>query len=234
MKRPLPQPRTRLLVVGKTGAGKSSEVKEALRQWLTAGVRIVALDVCDEYSRDGRETGLVRLGPLRKRVRASELAAHPAQLLDSRLSLAVVPDEKTAHAAARAFLLLAALLRHAPSRTLFVADEVGFWTDGTLGPAPTQAQRNLVALATNGRHDGIALVMVAQRASQVPKSARAQCTEIWAFRQDDPEDVAALAERIGKRAEDSARLQVGESVEWRDDEKQQDKPQEKLKLVEGA
>jgi hypothetical protein len=212
----VPQPRSRIVVVGKTGTGKSTAVKDALRGWQSRGVKAVALDPCDEYSRHGRPSGLIQLGPLRHRCTAAELAKKPSRLLDPRLSLAVVPDARTPHAQARAFLLVERLARAAGSM-LLVLDEVGVWTDSTFGPATTQAGRVLAALAQNGRHDGLALVLIAQRASSIPKSARAQATDIWAFRQDEPSDVAALAERIGdEQAGQVSRLPVGQSIEWRD------------------
>lgn len=217
MKLPLPQPRTRILVVGKTGTGKSTRVKDAVREWLRAGVRVVALDCCDEYSQAGRETGLVRLGPLRERCTASQLAASPRRLEAQRLSLAVVPDDKTPASWARAFSLVVQLLRAIGRPTLVVLDEVGTWTDASFGPACARARAELAALANNGRHDGLALVLVSQRAAQVPPPARAQSTDIWAFLQDNPADVDALAERIGKdSAERCSRLALGESVDWRD------------------
>jgi len=212
---PLPQPRTRLLVCGKTGSGKSSQVKEALRHWQARGVRALVLDPCDEYSKHGRETGLVRLGPCRARVTAAELARRPELVTAARLSLAVVPDGPDARAWARAALLVMRVARHA-GRCLVTLDEVGTWTDSSLHPACHQAKAELVALATNGRHTGLALVLVAQRAAQVPASARAQATDVWAFLQDAPADVAALAERIGTQAEGVTRLPLGECIEWRD------------------
>lgn len=223
MKAPLPEPRTRWLVVGKTGSGKSTYVKEQLRGWLARGVRVVALDPCDEYSQQGRETGLVRLGPLKKRVTAAQLAADPSLLLERRLSLAVVPGGGPP-TWARAFVMLARMARHA-GRVLLVADEVGTWTDRGLHADCHRAGAELVSLSTNGRHAGIALALIAQRASQIPAGARAQATSWSVFRQDEPADLEALADRLGRDAAEQVRhLPLGEHHEWRDDTPQRKTP----------
>lgn len=215
MKPALPEPRSRICVVGRTGFGKSTEVKEVIRSWLSRGVRVVALDCCDEYSVHGLPTGLVRLGPLKRRVTAPQLAADPAMLLDPRLSLAVVPGDGP-KAWARTFMMLAKMVRHA-GRLVLVVDETGTWTDASNHPACHQAKAELVSLATNGRHKGVALVVVAQRAAQIPPGVRSQASEWWAFRQDEPSDLEALAERLGKdTAERVRQLHIGEAVKWRD------------------
>lgn len=212
MKRP--DSRDRLLYVGKTHSGKSYALKKRLREWLTAGARVVAVDPCDEYSRHGRGSDL---GPLAERVTAAELAERPELLLKARLSLAVVPAEDSVKGWARAFLLVSGLLRRAGRPVVLVADEVGAWTDSSAHPQCHRARSELISLATNGRHRGIALALVAQRAGTVPLTVRSQLSEIVSFRQDEPEDLAALAERIGEdQANSTARLAVGQSIQWRD------------------
>lgn len=212
-----PTPATRLLVTGKTGSGKSSRVKEAMRAWLSAGVRVVAVDVCDEYSRHGRaKHGLVQLGPLRHRVTAAELARNPGLVNDARLSLAVVPMDTSPHAWARTFLLVERLMRHA-GKAVVVVDELGTWANPANGAECHRARAALESLSTNGRKDGLALVAVAQRAAQVPPNVRSQATAWWTYLQDEAADVEALAERFGReRAEEVSRLPLYEFIEWRD------------------
>lgn len=212
-----PTPAMRLLVTGKTGCGKSSRVKEALRSWLAQGVRVVAVDVCDEYSRHGTaKHGLVQLGPLRQRVTAAELARRPELINDSRLSLAVVPMDRTPRAWARAFLLVERLVRSS-GKAVVVVDEVGTWTSLGNGPECARARAALESLSTNGRKDGLALVVVAQRAAQIVPNVRSQASEWWAYVQDEAADVEALAERFGREsAEAVSRLPLYESIVWRD------------------
>lgn len=212
-----PQPSTRILVTGKTGSGKSSRVKEAMRAWLSKGVRVIAVDVCDEYSRHGQaKYGLVQLGPLRHRVTAAELVARPGLVNDARLSLSVVPPDRSARSWARTFMLVERLMRDA-GKAVIVVDEVGTWANMAGGPECAKARASLESFSTNGRKDGLALVTVAQCASQIPKLVRSQATEWWTYLQDEPADVDALAERFGReRAEQVSRLALYECIEWRD------------------
>jgi hypothetical protein len=59
----------------------------------------------------------------------------------------------------------------------------------------------LVYLATQSRHWGVPLVLIAQRAVRIHIDAREQCSKIISFRQSSPDDVAALVERCGAKAE---------------------------------
>lgn len=209
-----PTARDRILYVGKTHSGKSYALKRRMREWLTAGARVVAVDPCDEYSRKG---GGADLGPLVERVTAAQLAEQPELVTKARLALSVVPSEDTVRGWARAFLLVSGLLRRAGRPVVLVADEVGAWTDSSAHPQCHRARSELISLATNGRHRGIALALVAQRAANVPLTVRSQLSEIVTFRQDEPEDLAALAERIGEeQANGAAALAVGQCIEWRD------------------
>jgi hypothetical protein len=214
-----PRASTRLVVVGKTGTGKSSRVKKALRAWLTEGVRVVVVDPCDEYSREGRARhGLAAEGPLRQRMTALELSKRPQVMTAPRLELAVVPDEPNSPASiARAFLLAKRLVLASGRPTLLVADEVGWWTNSSAHPKCHAARVELGALAATGRKEGVALVTVSQCAAHIPPDVRKQSDEWWAFLQDDPTDVDALSERLGKEnAEAVSRLPQFEFHHWRD------------------
>lgn len=217
MKVALPEARDRFVVVGKSGSGKSTYVKRMIAGWIRQGVRVVALDVCDEYSRKGNDGALVQLGPLRDRVTVEELAAeNGAQLLESRLSLSVVCGESP-RAAARAFLLLESLLRGSRKQCVLVVDEVGLWTDSSADPLCHRARAQLAGLAVAGRKHGLSLVIVAQRAAQISTTVRSQVTQLVSFAQHEPADLDALAERAGKDfAEKVSRLKPFECIAWSD------------------
>ena len=52
-----------------------------------------------------------------------------------------------------------------------------------------------------GRERVVNLVLTAQRATKIPIDIRSQASRIVTFRQTEPDDVAALAERIGRETE---------------------------------
>jgi DNA helicase HerA-like ATPase len=53
-----------------------------------------------------------------------------------------------------------------------------------------------------GRHQSVNLVLIAQRAAKIPIDIRSQASRVITFRQTEPDDVAAIAERIGFDARD--------------------------------
>jgi hypothetical protein len=48
-----------------------------------------------------------------------------------------------------------------------------------------------------GRHQSVNLVLIAQRAAKVPIDIRSQASRLITFKQTEPNDVAAVAERVG-------------------------------------
>lgn len=208
-----PDARDRILYVGKTHSGKSYALKRRIAHWLSLGARVVAVDFCDEHSKQGKGD----TGSLTERVTDAELAANPKLIKKARLSLAVVPSDESLKGWARCFLLVAALVRAAKQPVVLVVEEAGTMGDSTAGSQNHRAKLELVGLAVNGRHAGISLVVVSQRAAMVPLTVRAQLSEIVSFRQDETEDLDALAERIGtEKAQETRNLTVGQSIEWRD------------------
>lgn len=199
-------PKDRLMIVGKTGTGKSTLAKELCGLWMKRH-RVVCFDVCDEYSQKGRRSREVRLGPLRERVTLEQLHKKLELLDDPNLALSVVPSDDEEECA-RDFEDLAELVKHTGD-LVFIVEEVGFF--GELAAA------RINQVATMFRHYGVAVVFVAQCAVQVPKKARRQLSALVSFRQDDPDDLSALESLAGETfAERVSRLAAGEHADWRD------------------
>lgn len=202
--------RSRVVVVGKTGSGKSHWVKAQCAQWMKSH-RLIVFDVCDEYSQHGRKGEA--LGPLKERCTVDELLNDPREYLDRRRVALSVVSEGDPDEVADDFLAVSQLLKHT-GNVLFVVEEVGYFSD------VKSAYERLKTVATMYRHHGVAVVFVSQRAVQVPKTARSQASAIVAFRQDEPDDLDALRLRCGTAIPDIdarvSRLRVGESVTWRD------------------
>lgn len=213
-------PRDRIAVLGKTGTGKSNLAKLLAAVLMARGVRIVAYDPEDEWSQHGRERdGEVKLGPLTHRITADELRFNGAAVLDADdLALAVVPDDDLDQAA-EDFTYLADLCKHT-GHVCLIIDETG-----TL---QLRAAEKLDAVFTRWRKYSVPVICIAQRAIQVPKTARGQLSQIVCFRQDDTTDVDALAERV--RDEEwlasVPQLADGEFLYWRDGAPQLNKGKE--------
>lgn len=66
-----------------------------------------------------------------------------------------------------------------------------------------------------GGHSHVDLILIAQRASNIPISIRSQANRIVSFKQSEPADVDALADRIGKSiAETLPALEKLNCVDW--------------------
>ncbi|RJS26075.1 hypothetical protein DRW03_06345 [Corallococcus sp. H22C18031201] len=196
------------LYVGKRGTGKSTRAKAALGAAMKAGQRVVAYDVHDEYSQLGRDSGQVVLGPLTHRMTVSELADNLDVLERDGLALAVVPEGPNREKGEDFAALVEDVLD--VGELVLLADEVGQW-----GRYCAEA---LDELACQSRHSAVPVVLVAQRLTQVPKTARTQATQINSGRQDNPDDLRALADVAGQDfASAVSRLVRGEFRHWRDD-----------------
>jgi hypothetical protein len=201
-------PRDRLVIVGKTGSGKSTWAKKLMAAELEHGTRIVAFDPHDECSQLGRKSDQVRLGPLLQRCTVEELFHDPREWLDREdLALAVVPA-RTRRECAIDFLEVSEQIR-STGGLVYVVEEVGFFGD--------YANDSLEDVACQYRHEAIAVALVAQCTVQIPKIARRQASRVVSGRQDDPDDLAALEKMCGRGfSERVSRLSPGELVEWRD------------------
>lgn len=176
----------RVLVLGKTGVGKSFAVKAFLRRAIRAGERIVVFDPKGEYAASASE------GPCTALVGVDDLLRDPARYLDSpRMAIAVVPATER-RACAEDFREVSEQVART-GHLIFVADEVGYW-----GRATREATDALDTVSTLYRHHGVAVVCIAQRAMQVPPSTRAQASQVWSGLQSDPEDLRELRRLCGE------------------------------------
>lgn len=200
------QPHDVVLVVGKRGTGKSTHAKALCGEELKAGSRVAWFDPHDEYSRKGRKSTEVRLGPLRDRVTIDQLCAKPSLLDQETLSLSVVPEGDFA----AAFEEFSSMVLATGGVTLG-ADEIGEYSD--------EANKALNTVATQSRHSACPVVLVAQRLTQIPKTARTQASTVVTFLQSNPEDLAALDKLTGDEDFSArvSRLGRGKFLTWRDE-----------------
>lgn len=69
-----------------------------------------------------------------------------------------------------------------------------------------------------GGHSHVDLVLVAQRAASVPINIRSQATRLVTFKQSEPSDVDAIADRIGKSVKEIVpALDKLECLDWNGD-----------------
>lgn len=205
------EPHDVVIVVGKRGCGKSHHAKQLAAAELRAGARVVAFDPHDEYSQKGRKTSQVTLGPLAERVTVDQLIERPEVLDAKKLSLAVVPEGLSNAELADAFREVSEQVS-ATGRLTFLADEVGEYSDF--------ADDTINSLATQSRHSEVAIVLVAQRMTQIPKTARTQASTVHTFLQSNPEDLEALVKLTGDRtfSDRVSRLPRRKHLTWRDQE----------------
>lgn len=197
----------RVGVLGVTGSGKSHFVKHRL---VKRARRCVVWDVHSEYAEpcDMDEVSL------------DELTSEPGLLQAGECKLAVVPEWDDPRELATAFTVFVSELKDsAQSESLLVVvDECGL-----LRPI---ADGSLVALAAQSRHWLMPLALVGQRATMLPPGARAQLSTIVSFRQTDPSDIDALAERLGAvRAQRITELKNHRFVTWSQNEKAKEEPE---------
>lgn len=197
-----------VMIVGKRGSGKSHQAKALCGLELAAGARVAVFDPHDEYSIKGRATKGVTLGPLPQRFTMDELLEKPSLLDGKKLGAAFVPRGRLRSQIAADFRDFAKLVLLTGGLTV-VADEVGEYDD--------TCKDELETLATQSRHYEMPVVLVAQRATQVPKTARSQASQIFCGLQDEEDDLKALGKRCGKDFSDRvSRLPRRTLIVWRD------------------
>lgn len=195
------------LVTGDAHAGVFGVTRSGKTTWLLSQLakrpRVVVVDIDGEYSRF-RSSGR---GLLAEEMRASELSQYPTKLREPHLSLAVIPDDDTPRAGARAFALVAELARNYQMPLTLVAEEVGDWGQ--------MAEGELRTLVTRGAKRGVQLIVVAQRPALVPKTVRSQLSQLVMFRTVEPGDLEALEERTHSPDVFSLReLPTGRCLVW--------------------
>ena len=138
----------------------------------------------------------------------AELLEDPTRYLDwEQLTLAVVPSEDPEDCATD-FVAVSRLVT-LTGNLVFVVEEVGYFQQ--------YCASKIDWLATQSRHHEVPCIFVAQRAVQVPKTARTQLTQLVSFRQDHPDDLKALADLAGEPfAADVSRLGRGQWRHWKD------------------
>jgi DNA helicase HerA-like ATPase len=172
------QAHDRLLVVGITGAGKSYWTKAHV---VERSSRLFAWDPHGDYAQASVRTTLV----------GAAKALPQASRGNFRLSVVEPIGSAAFFDRFESWCDLAMTLERT---TLLVEECVAIRSS-------TSARQKLTLLATQARHRGSPLVMVAQRAVHVHPDARSQISRLVAFRQTHPADVRALSEITGKNAE---------------------------------
>lgn len=211
-------PATRRAYVGISGSGKSYAAKAAIAEHLKANrnARVIVFDPLDEWSRDGKKSKHVNLGPCQSRATFEQLVGDPARYLDhERVSLAVVPSDDWTEQAEQVADFVS--LMKDTGDFLVVFEETGLYA----GPDNREpvGREAIAKIAFTGRHWGCPLVFCAQRLVQVPKMARAQVNELQIFQQTDEDDLKALEKmcraRLGSDvATRVASLNPRESIVW--------------------
>lgn len=184
------QSHERWQVLGVTGSGKSYFTQHRI---VKTARRVVVWDIHAEYD-----------------LEQVDLAGLAERLDDDPIRVAVVPDFDDMDDLKAQFGVFVNLLRTLGTGLMIVVDEVGALCEAG-------ASRPLNTLSILARHwgeTGCPVVFVAQRAMQVPKTARAQASHVVAFRQTDPDDIAALSKCFGPKAEQIARLPRRKHLAW--------------------
>lgn len=182
--------RSHEVVLGVPGAGKTTFVREVL----TANARrCVFFDPTGDYEST-----------------AAELVDDPADLLDFpellrgsfvRVVVRAARDESEGEDppdAAEQFRTVVRACRRAGrvEGLLLVADEVKLYGGGGAGAGA--GGRAMCALHLNAHHDGVASVLVAQRATHVPTDCRSSATAVHSFLQVASADLDALRAEYGE------------------------------------
>jgi hypothetical protein len=197
-----------VVILGKRGSGKSNTGKGIAAEELAHGARVVALEIHDEWSQKGRPAKERKLGPLADHITVDQVLDSEGAVFDrKKLSLAVVLKGGYAERAAQ-LNEIGPMIRATGNLTLFIEE---------CGAYDQRAHAEINEIATQSRHSAVPVVFLAQRAVQIPKTARDQASRIITGIQDDPDDLKWLEKKCGKDiAAQVSRLPRGKLIEWRD------------------
>jgi ABC-type ATPase with predicted acetyltransferase domain len=183
-----PQPHERALVVGITGTGKTTLVRQRVAEIR----RVIVWAPKGDFELAERCAGV------------DEAAAAAASWKRGVLRAVVVPD--FGDDLTEQFEALCEVVWWVGGCEL-VVEECGLID-------PRQPLRNFARLVAVGRERRITVTCVAQRAVQVPTLFRSQVSRVTTFRQTMPVDVSALCELIGPDAERVPELPRFHFLDW--------------------
>lgn len=197
----------RIGVWGASGSGKSSKVKQLLRN----RSRLIIFDPMKEYPDAIRGLRYVQ------HKRASDLDKVRLAMRENwagfKVSYAPPPSKEIEALSALSKLLLAAQQpfldgkRGAKMLTLVVEEmNLSFPVTGGAQKCPGFAE-----ICSRGRHYGIEVIGVSQRIAEVATRFRNNCTETIVLRQKGPRDIAAAAAELGTT---KARVQALKKLEF--------------------
>lgn len=172
--------------LGKKGSGKTTLVKECLREHS----RVLAFDINGEYR---PEDGLAVVWGFEECLEAME-RIEPGETF--AYSLRCVDDEE--HDAVEDYLDLMRVAFELPG-TLLVLEECNNYCSSATLPW------ELARLVRQGRHREIDQYYVARRPSELHRDLTANSDFVVTFRQEEPRDVLYLRERMGPELAERAR-----------------------------
>jgi len=201
------EPEDVVVVLGVRGTGKSFWAKQ---QILREHPRVVVYDPNEEYvtGAKGAPPNMRQLTPMH----IDQFIDHMATTLAAergQLAVAVHSPQRTRAERVQSFERFVSMI--GDSRNLLLVIE-------ETGDLPPECNDDLCHLARRSRHWGIPVVFIAQRATDIPKTAREQMSYLVSFRQSDPADVRAIRERIGPRADAIANLPRRVPFVWHESE----------------
>jgi len=174
--------------VGRRGSGKSTAAADLVRRC----PRLLVFDLCAEH------TWVPNV------LQASDLERFMAWSLGrSRYAAALVPEDLDHD------LALLARVCFERGDLVLLAEELPMYSQPAFLPP------ELDRIVRLGRHRRISLVWTAQRAAEVPRRVTAATDAFILFRQTEPRDLDAIAERCGPPVRDRvASLGLHDSVIW--------------------
>ncbi len=182
----------RIVILGKSGSGKSSLAKALAR----SASRVLVFDPIGEYRAPVRiHDDPQRLYAFLCGSRAFQVAYVPGEPLDRQFNLVCRMAYVTGH-------------------MTFIADELGqFCYANWTGPGFSKLLRQ-------GRHNGVTTISIAQRAADIPKTATANMSRLFAFNSSEPGDLAYYRSRLGADAMRIPNLPIfpptSTGIEWND------------------